>query len=348
MLSTLLVGFGFSAQTFHLPFLTYLPEFTINGVVSSRPEQVAQTLDATRVYPTLNEALDAQSFDLVVITTPNHLHAEQAKLALESGAHVLVEKPFTLTSDDARQLVAQADALSKKLCVYQNRRFDGDFLTLQSLVQSGKLGQIRRFESRFDRFRPEPRDRWRENAGPGSGIFWDLGPHLIDQSLCLFGLPDEIAGTISTLREGGQSDDCFDITLYYSDKVVKLGSSAFQAAATLRFDIQGTKGSYRKFHLDPQEAQLREGVSLASEAWAHTPAHQQGELSCDGETLPYETQQGEYLSFYRQLAAAIIGNAALPADGRSVVPVIEVIELAQVASQRGQRLKARFSEPMNS
>ncbi|NDV92501.1 Gfo/Idh/MocA family oxidoreductase [Alteromonas sp. 345S023] len=343
MLSTLLVGFGFSAQTFHLPFLTYLPSFNVQGVVSSQPNVVTKTLPSAKVYASLNDALNTESFDLVVITTPNHLHAEQAESALKSGAHVLVEKPFTLTSADARKLVDYANLVSKKLCVYQNRRFDGDFLTLKNLIEQGTLGNVRRVESRFDRFRPVPRDRWRENKGPGSGICWDLGPHLIDQSLCLFGLPEAIDANIATMRQHGQSDDCFDISLYYPDKVVKLGSSAFQAGPTLRFDVQGDKGSYRKFHLDPQEDQLRAGISLASTQWGQTPSDQHGTLYLEGNTQCFPTLQGEYIRFYHQLACAILEGATLPADAASVVPVIEIIEQAKLACEKGHRVRAVFS-----
>lgn len=344
MLSTLLVGFGFSAQTFHLPFLTYLPNFNVKGVVSSQPDIVAKTLPSAKVYASLDNALNTELFDLVVITTPNHLHAEQAKSALKSGAHVLVEKPFTLTSADAKKLVDYADEVSKKLCVYQNRRFDGDFLTLRKLLEQGTLGNVRRMESRFDRFRPVPRNRWRENKGPGSGICWDLGPHLIDQSLCLFGLPEAIDANIATMRQHGQSDDCFDISLYYPDLVVKVGSSAFQAGPTLRFDVQGDKGSYRKFHLDPQEDQLRAKISLASAQWGQTPNDQHGSLYLEEKTQRYPTQQGEYIHFYRQLANAILDGSELPADAGSVIPVIEVIEQAKRANDEGRRLKAVFRQ----
>ena len=262
MISTLLVGFGFSATTFHLPFLNYLPQFSVDVVISSKPDTVKALLPHAEVYSSLEEALKIHDVDLVVITTPNHLHAPQAELALAHNCHVLVEKPFTLSSSDAEALVALAKTKEKQLCVYHNRRFDGDFLTIKQLIHDGKLGDIKRLESRFDRFRPMPRDRWRENAGPGSGIFWDLGPHLIDQALQLFGEPEKVSANILALRENGQSDDTFDITLHYSDKVVKLGSSAFQAGATLRYDLQGTKGSFRKFYLDPQEDQLRAGLSF--------------------------------------------------------------------------------------
>ncbi|NDW21213.1 Gfo/Idh/MocA family oxidoreductase [Alteromonas hispanica] len=338
MITTLLVGFGFSAKTFHLPFLEYLSDFTVTAVVSSKPDDVNRALPNAMVYASLEEALESQKFDLVVITTPNHLHSSQAFLALTYGCHVLVEKPFTLSTKDAEQLVSLANKKNKRLCVFHNRRFDGDFLTLKQLMEEGRFGKIKRFESRFDRFRPVPRNRWRENAGPGSGIFWDLGPHLIDQALQLFGKPKAVSANVLILRDGGQSDDTFDITLHYSDKVVNLGSSAFQAGATLRFDLQGTKASYRKFYLDPQEDQLRQNMRLDSESWAVTSAAEHGILANEGQAEVIQTCRGQYILFFEQLADAINKQGPLPADAESVVEVIHIIETAIQASVEERKL----------
>ncbi|AXT38713.1 oxidoreductase [Alteromonas sp. BL110] len=343
MISTLLVGFGFSATTFHLPFLNYLPQFSVDVVISSKPDVVKALLPEAEVYSSLEEALKIHDVDLVVITTPNHLHGRQTKLALEHSCHVLVEKPFTLDSEEAEALVELANGQNKQLCVYQNRRFDGDFLTIKQLIDDGVIGEIKRLESRFDRFRPVPRDRWRENEGPGSGIFWDLGPHLIDQALELFGNPKAVSANIMALRENGQSDDTFDVTLHYGDKVIKLGSSAFQAGKTLRYDVQGTKGSFRKFYLDPQESQLREGLSFDDPGWAITSDKEHGVLtvaSKSGELVEetIETRKGEYLTFFNRLAHAIEDGQFSPANASTVVPVIKVIELAIQANEQKQTL----------
>ena len=348
MITTLLVGFGFSATTFHLPFLKHLSDFVVEGVVSSKPYDVKTALPDAVVYSSLEEALNSRQFDLVVITTPNHLHASQSLLALEHNSHVLVEKPFTISAADAKHLVDVAHAKKKQLCVFHNRRFDGDFLTLKQLIEQGKLGDIKRFESRFDRFRPTPRNRWRENAGPGSGIFWDLGPHLIDQAVQLFGKPTAVSANVLSLRDGGQSDDTFDLTLHYADKVVNLGSSAFQGGATLRFDLQGTKASFRKFHLDPQENQLRANMSLTSESWAVTPESEHGLLSNEDKAEVIETRRGEYLVFFEQLALAINSGAALPADAASVVEVNNIIETALKASHEGRKLLLNQAKHLNT
>ncbi|MBU3020461.1 Gfo/Idh/MocA family oxidoreductase [Aestuariibacter sp. A3R04] len=338
MINTVLVGFGFSATTFHLPFLSHLANFRIKAVVSSRPDEVAAVLPDVPVFRSLTKALETGHTDLVVITTPNVYHAMQARQALSAGCHVLVEKPFTLSSVDAKELVAMANAKQRKLCIYHNRRFDGDFLTVKALMASGRLGNVKRFTSRFDRFRPRPRDRWRENAGPGAGIFWDLGPHLIDQALQLFGAPTQITADIQIAREGGESDDCFDLTLHYGDKTVLLGSSPFQAGKTLRFDVQGDTASFRKFGLDPQESQLKAGVHIGSEGWAQTPQEEHGELSSEVASDIVMTEQGQYQTFYQQLADALQSECPLPVDGASVVPVIQLIELAFESAETGKTM----------
>ena len=336
MIRTLLVGFGFSATTFHLPFLQQLPGYALTGVVSSRPDDVNAVVSDVPVYASLAKALAADSFDLVVITTPNTLHAMQARQALMNGVNVLVEKPFTLSGDEADELVTMATRHNKKLCVYHNRRFDGDFLTVKSLIDSGRMGEVKRLQSRFDRFRPHPRKRWRENAGPGAGIFWDLGPHLMDQAIQLFGVPRQIHADIQITRAGGESDDSFDITLFYGDKTVLLGSSPHQANTTLRFDLQGTAGSYRKFGLDPQEDQLKQGLTLSNPAFAREPESEYGEFADSEKVTRLPTLKGDYTGFYQQLERALTEGGELPADAETVVPVIRLIELAFESAETGK------------
>ena len=339
-LSVLVMGFGYAAKTFHVPFLQAMDAYSIAGVVSSDPAKVQGALPGVSVYNSFEQAIGDDNFDLVVITTPNHLHAEQAEAALRAGCHVLVEKPFTLSSERAEQLVAVAAQLNKQLCVFHNRRFDGDFLTLKQLIAEQAVGDIKRLESRFDRFRPTPRKRWRENAGPGSGIFWDLGPHLIDQVVQLFGMPQQVSADIRILRDGGESDDAFEVTLHYAAITVKVGSSPFEAGPTLRYALQGTKGSYRKYHLDPQENQLKAGLPFDDPDWSVAPAPQHGRLYLADESKLVATLNGGYTTFYRQLAMALETNNAkmLPASGQSVVAVIRLIELARLASEQQQTL----------
>lgn len=338
MLSTLLVGFGFSAQTFHLPFLQANAQTTIGGVVSSRPDAVAEHLPGVPVFASLDEALAQQQPDWCVITTPNTLHAEQARQCLQAGVDVLVEKPFTLSVSDAQALVEEAQQAGRRLQVFHNRRFDGDFLTIQKLLAEHQLGSVRRMVSRFDRFRPHPRNRWRENAGPGAGIFWDLGPHLVDQCVQLFGLPLSVQASIRALRDNSQSDDCFEVCLDYADKQVVLGSSPFQAGPTLRFDVQGTAGNYRKYNLDPQENQLRAGTSLDDPAWGKEPRTDYGCLfSADG-AFEQPTERGDYRAFYRSLIDHCVAGTPSPCDARSVLPVMQIMAAARASADENKTI----------
>ena len=338
MIKTLLVGFGFSGQTFHLPFLTQLSSYRVCGVVSSKPEAVHAVLPEVPVFASLDAALAQAQPELSIITTPNDLHYAQASQCLASDSHVLVEKPFTLTQDDAVALCEQAERQQKTLHVYHNRRFDGDFLTLKKLIAEDRFGEIKRVISRFDRFRPVPKDRWRENAGPGAGIFWDLGPHLLDQCVQLFGLPEALQANVQILRNQGQSDDLFDVTLFYPDKLVQVGSSPFQGATTLRFDVQGSSGSYRKYGLDPQENQLKAGMPLTAGEFGYESKEAFGKFCFETDCDLIETQRGNYSQFYQQLADSIEHQAPSPAAGGSVVPVIRLIELALQSSAQGKRL----------
>jgi scyllo-inositol 2-dehydrogenase (NADP+) len=251
----------------------------------------------------------------------------------------LLEKPLVLTSEEGQQLAAVARHSGRKLAVYHNRRFDGDFLTLQQIIQSGALGAIHYFESHFDRFRPEPRARWREQAGPGSGILWDLGPHLIDQALCLFGMPQAISATCRTLRPGGESTDYFHLQLHYPDKEVVLHSSPFCANPTLRFMLQGTKGSFQKFGLDPQEDALRAGQIPGGAGWGLEGSQYHGELATADSRLSYPTLAGNYAFFYQQLVDALLHEAELPVALEDALAGIRLIELAHQSSELGQRIE---------
>lgn len=293
MTKTILVGFGFSANTFHLPFLKVIDSFEVSGVVSSRPEEVHAELPGVTVYATLDEALQSDA-SLYVITTPSHLHKEMIVACLEAGKDVLVEKPAFLTTEEGYELM-ELEAKSKGIVnVYQNRRYDGDFLTVKSLLDSNELGDWKVVESRFDRFRPNVRDRWRENGGPGSGILFDLGSHLIDQTLALFGKPDRIQADVMIQRDGGQSDDGFHLTFYYGEKRVYLRSNPFIAGETPRFEVHGTHGSFVKYRLDPQEEALKQG-KLESDLI------ETGILSKE-EVVSIQIEKGSYLAYYQQLA----------------------------------------------
>ena len=217
-----LVGFGYAGQTFHAPLIAACPGLGLHTVVTSRPDEVAAACPGARAVPAFETVLADPEIDLVVLATPNALHAPQARAALEAGKAVVVDKPFALSPAEARAVADLARAKGLFLSVFHNRRWDADFLSLQQQIASGILGAVRTFESHFDRFRPEVRDRWRERDGPGGGIWNDLGPHLIDQALVLFGRPLGVSCDLAVLREGGQAVDWARAVLRYADKRVIL------------------------------------------------------------------------------------------------------------------------------
>ncbi|WP_445001750.1 Gfo/Idh/MocA family protein [Exiguobacterium alkaliphilum] len=322
MINTILVGFGFSATTFHLPFLKALDEYNVTGVVSSRPDDVKRELPDVTVYASLEAALESEA-TLFVITTPSHLHNDMVEACLKAGKDVLVEKPAFLSVKEGEKL-RDLEANSRGIVnVFHNRRTDGDFLTVKALLEKGELGDWKVFESRFDRFRPAVRDRWRENAGPGSGILFDLGSHLIDQALVLFGVPDRVQADVMIQRDGGQSDDGFFITLHHGEKRVYLRSNPFIAGEAPRFELHGTKGSFIKHGLDPQEAALRNG-NLSPYVL------ETGTLSQD-ETSAVAIESGRYTDFYRELAASFIARRPLVPLSDALLTT-RVIELARLSS----------------
>ncbi len=341
VLQTLIVGFGYAATTFHLPFLQTHKAFNVSAVVSSSADKVHATLPDCQVYSTLDDALADKAFDLVIVTTPNHLHGAQARKALLANCNVLVEKPFTLSAIEARELMTLAENNQLTLCAFHNRRFDGDFISVRQLLDEQRLGQIKRVMSRFDRFRPQPKDRWRENAGPGSGIFWDLGPHLIDQAIALFGKPEKVSGYLHIVRPEGQSVDNFELNLHYSTLTYQIGSSPYQANETLRFDIHGTHGSYRQFGLDPQESQLKNGEHPLADSFGQWDTKAQ---LCDINGSVWITlAKGQYINFYDQLASSIIDKQPAPIDAGDIIANIEMLErITQSADVNGGQVSVNL------
>ncbi|OGO80640.1 MAG: oxidoreductase, partial [Chromatiales bacterium RIFOXYA1_FULL_46_5] len=319
-------------KTFHLPFIALQPELELVAISSSQPEL---RLDYPEIkhYQNGDELIRLSDAELVVITSPNNSHYPLAKQALMAGKHVLVEKPFVLTEAQGRELFELADTQQRQLFVFHNRRFDGDFLTLQQLLLAAELGSIRYFESHFDRFRPVPRPRWREQQGAGTGILYDLGPHLIDQAIALFGAPKALTARCRALRQGSDTVDYFHLMLHYTDKEVVLHSSPFSALPTTRFILQGDLGSYHKTGLDPQEDALRAGQKPAGAGWGLEPEVMYGVLAkADGQRT-YPTLAGNYQLFYQQLVAALQHGKSSPVSAAEALQGIRLIELALQSQQ---------------
>lgn len=339
-LNVALVGYGYVGQTFHAPLIDATPGLVLRTVVSSDPAKVAADFPAVRVVADLDAALADSAIDLVVIATPNALHAPQALAAFAAGKSVVVDKPFALDVAEARQMAEAAEASGKLLAVFHNRRWDSDFLTLQRLIAEGALGQVVQYESHFDRFRPQVRDRWRERAGPGSGAWMDLGPHLLDQALILFGAPLAISADIGVQREGAQADDYFHVVLRYPTLRAILHGSLLTAASDLRLAVHGTKASYLKHGLDPQEAQLKAGMTPGAPGWGRDSRH--GVLV----TVEHDHQIradvrpeiSGYRTFYAGVRDAILHGAPSPVPVAEALRVMELLELAQRASDERREL----------
>jgi scyllo-inositol 2-dehydrogenase (NADP+) len=333
-----LLGYGFAGATFHAPLIGHSGRTEVNAIASSQPEVAGQAWPQARIVADLDTLLADAAIECIVIATPNDTHFEFALRTLEAGKHVVVDKPITLTADQARTLARTASDRKLLLAPFHNRRWDGDFRTVQALIASGRLGHITHFESHFDRFRPAVRQRWRENAQSG-GLLYDLGPHLIDQALLLFGAPQTVNATVASYRENAQADDYVHLQLGYADKQVVLHASALSALEAPRFVVHGRRGSYLKSGLDSQEDQLKAGLRPGQPGWARNPPglirEVADELDLRGELA---TLDGAYVEFYRAVAASIQDGASFPVTPDAAVSVAEILELARQSAEEGRRL----------
>jgi predicted dehydrogenase len=344
-----LVGFGFAGQTFHAPVLSAVPGFQLAAVASSQPHKVHAGWPGVDVVPDVAALLGRSDIDLVVIAAPNAQHHPLAKAALAAGKHVVVDKPFTLDAAQARELADLAQHKGRLLSVYQNRRFDSDFLTLQGLLASGELGRPVYFESHFDRFRPQVRERWREQAVPGAGLWVDLGSHLVDQAVQLFGRPDTLQLDIAALRDGALVEDYFHAVLRYERGAhaplrVVLHATTLAAHAAPRYIVHGTRASYVKQGVDPQEDSLRAGGRPGGEGWGIDALD--GEITVpadDGHALTRKlpTQAGNYVAYYAAVRDAILGNGPNPVPPEQAVALMELLDLGRQSAAEGRVLATR-------
>ncbi|QSS37524.1 oxidoreductase [Klebsiella oxytoca] len=324
-----LIGYGYASKTFHAPLISGTPGMTLAAVASSDENKVHADWPALPVVSGPERILNDLNIDLVVIPTPNDTHFPLAKAALEAGKHVVVDKPFTVTLSQARELEALAKSGGRLLSVFHNRRWDSDFLTVKALINEGLLGEVGYFESHFDRYRPQVRNRWREQGGPGSGIWYDLAPHLLDQVVNLFGLPVSMQVDLAQLRPGSQSTDYFHAVLAWPQRRVVLHGTLVAAAETARFIIHGSRGSYVKYGLDPQEERLKSGERLPQEDWGYDM--RDGVLTrAEGEDITEEswlTLPGNYPAYYAAIRDALNGSGTNPVPASQAIQIMELIEL---------------------
>ncbi|MFC7785743.1 oxidoreductase [Rossellomorea sp. GCM10028870] len=331
-----LVGYGFSGQSFHRPLLSHLEEFHIEAVLSSDEEKVLKDIEGTTVVSSLEDLLQ-QDIELVVITTPNHLHYAMIKQALLADKHVVVEKPFVTNSVEGKELIALAKERGLHLSVFHNRRWDADFLTIQKLLQEEALGQIYTYEAHFDRFRPTIKDRWKENKIEGAGVLYDLGSHLLDQALALFGTPHWVQADVFPQRNPEKAEDYFHITLGYDVLRVQLYSRSIVLDPGPRYQVHGVKGSFVKHGMDRQEDDLKAEKNPLIEDWGMEDEENWGTLTTisddevTSEVIPSE--KGDYTQYYKGIYKTLRESKSLPVKPEDALGVIELIEACKDSAE---------------
>jgi scyllo-inositol 2-dehydrogenase (NADP+) len=343
------IGFGLAAKVFHCPFVSAVPGLALRAIVQRKGDEAKAAYPQADTVRSVEELLARKDIALVVVGTPNETHFTLAKQALEAGKHVVIDKPFAGTSAEARTLIEMAQEMGLVLAPFHNRRWDGDFLTVKKVLAGGKLQRLVSFESHFDRFRPLPREgTWKEAGNPANGLLWDLGPHLVDQALALFGPPKTVTASVRTDREGSAIEDAFDICLGYAALTVWCRSSMVACDAAPRFLLHGTGGSFRKFGLDPQEPALIAGTKVppmgSSEVWLGEDEALWGTLtvapvlSDPGNVVKtvVKTEPGDYRLYYANVRDAINGTAELEVSAEAGFEVIRALELARVSSKEGR------------
>lgn len=332
------VGYGLAGQTFHAPLIAATPGLTLTAVVSSRPDAVHADLPDVSVLPDLDAALARDDIGLIVVATPDALHAEQSIAALKAGKSVVVDKPFAATLEQAQAVAAVAADAPGVFSVFQNRRWDADFLTLRRLIADGELGDIAVFESHYDRFRPSVTDRWKDRRD--GGVWADLGPHLIDQAVQLFGPPLSVYADLQAQRVGATAIDYAHVLLRYDRLRVILNMSHLAAEASLRYVVHGTGGSYIKHGLDAQEGQSKAGLRPGDPDWGLDPSPGVLTKQIDGQTLRTAPtpERGDYPAFYAAVRDAIRGEAPPPVHAAQALTVMRILDAGLRSAAEGREI----------
>lgn len=340
---TALIGYGSVAEKMHAPLITVCPDLDLVAVLERNGNRCEEKYPKVRTFRSLEELLAADFVDLICITTPNEFHFPMAKQCLLAGKHVVVDKPVTIYSHEAEELEQIAKEKNLICSVFHNRRYDGDFRTLQKLVAEKTLGVMVYLESHFDRFRPQVSDNWREKNVPGNGITFDLGSHLIDQIVLLFGKPESIFADIQKQRKNAIADDYFDILLFYPNFKARVTAGVLVNVPTPKFLLLGEKGSYQKFFLDVQEQAFKDGMKPEGPNWGIEPEERWGRLFLENETVPYQTINGDYRIFYQNVADAILKNTPLQVTLPQTISVLKIIESAFRSAKEGRKISIHES-----
>ena len=343
-----LLGYGLAGRVFHAPLIRACPGLALAAVVTRSPERRAALHAACPDALALDTPDElwarAPDLDLVVVATPNRSHVPLARAALRAGLPVVVDKPLAPSAAEGRALIAEARALGRLLTVFQNRRWDGDFLTVRRLLAEDALGPVRRFESRFERWNPTPRVGWRESGDPAEagGLLYDLGAHLVDQALQLFGPVRAVYAEVDRRRPGvAADDDVFVALAHASGTRAHLWMSKVAAQRGPRFRVLGARAAFTKHGLDGQEPAMAAGGVPGSPRWGEEPPERWGQVGEDGAARPVATEAGCYLRFYEAVAAAVRDGAPLPVEPEDAAAALDIIEAARASAERGQTVELR-------
>lgn len=342
------IGYGLATRVFHAPFVSAVPGLKLRAIVERSGSEAAKAYPRVKTVRTLEELLGDEDVRVVVVATPNETHFRLAKAALEAGRHVVIDKPFAASSTEAEELIALAEKQGRVLAPFHNRRWDGDFLTVKKILAEGSLGRVVTVESHFDRYRPVRREgTWKEAESAANGLLFDLGPHLVDQAVALFGIPRTVAASVRTDRDGSAIEDAFDICLGYEGMLYWCRSSMLACENSPRFLLHGTAGSFRKFGLDPQEPVILAGAKvprMGEGEWLGEPEEAWGTLSVAPvleepgtlEKTQVKTELGDYRGFYANVRDAVLGKVELAVPTWAGLAAVKLLELARVSSQEGR------------
>lgn len=334
VIKTAVIGFGLSGKVFHAPFINCSDKFELSAVMQRSGNSAGEAYPGIRIARTLTDVLEDEEIELVVIGTPSSLHYVMAKEVLVAGKHVIVEKPFTPTEAEGAELIELAEKQDCRLFVFHNRRWDGDFMTVREVITSGSLGDLVSYEAHYDRYAPDlHKKKWKEAADPSISVLHDLGTHIIDQAVCLFGAPLSVTAHLRKEREGSRIYDAFDLFLEYDNFHATLKSSLLVKEEGPRYIVHGRRGSFVKYGIDPQEDELKAGGRPIDTGWGEEAEENWGVLNsqlnglnCRGtvETLP-----GNYMEFYENVFSVIRKNGSMAIRPREALLTVRIIEAAE-------------------
>lgn len=342
-INTALLSYGMSGEIFHAPLINAHPGFHLGKVLERSKDRARLRYPEVNIVRSLDEILGDETIELVVVNTPQESHYDLTSKVLEAGKHAIVEKPFVISSSEGQALSRKAHDCGKLLSVFQNRRWDGDFMTVRRVLQSGILGPLAEFEAHYDRYRPQvDHSTWKEGQAPGAGILYNLGSHMIDQVLVLFGNPESLTARVGVQRKGGTSPDYYDIRMKYPTHTAIVKSSYLVRDPGPRYVAYGVDGTYTKYGLDPQEEALKNGGIPGTSGWGQEASEWWGKIDTQVGGLhitgTVETLAGNYSGYYDNIYAAIRNGEPLAVTAGQATSVIRMIELATKSSDEGRTL----------